>query len=465
MGDDLESPPQSEGAYDELLSSVPRGSDLDSCLERANAQYINKDQQFMRDGRGYSCQYAQIYFQRLTVLKSVLLERVAQEWPGLPVANILELESGKECCVIGTVFKEMKLKPSIMNEYASDPVVAPALAGGKLIDPSDSVIIEDDGARMAVSAAPSLGTTLQEALTGVIAAVRGKDNEGVFEVDAVIFPGIAPQPPLPVREDNAYVAVLSGLGIGSSDRTGELSFRLQLAADYLVGLLGSTQDQATAAKVVRVVIAGGSLEQETPSVLGIRAAPRAKSIAVEPVRDADLALTQIAAGVPLDIMPGASDPATASLPQQPMHRCLFPGASAFPTVTRATNPHSFEVGGVSFLGSSGQTIDDAYRFTPCDDRLGIMESMLEWRHLSPTSPDTLPTFPFSDRDPFIIEQTPHCFFVGNQPAYDTRKVTGPGGQEVRLISVPKFSDTGMVVLVNLRTLACKPIHFEASLLQ
>lgn len=97
-------------------------------------------------------------------------------------------------------------------------------------------------------------------------------------------------------------------------------------------------------------------------------------------------------------MPGANDPSTASLPQQPMHRCLMPGAAGFPTVTRATNPHAFEVrqqsgrapggvacvrhrglacseapadgsggggsqvGGVAFLGSSGQTVDDIYKF-------------------------------------------------------------------------------------------------------
>ncbi len=32
-------------------------------------------------------------------------------------------------------------------------------------------------------------------------------------------------------------------------------------------------------------------------------------------------LTQLAAALPTDAMPGETDPATYALPQQPMHRC------------------------------------------------------------------------------------------------------------------------------------------------
>ena len=42
-----------------------------------------------------------------------------------------------------------------------------------------------------------------------------------------------------------------------------------------------------------------------------------------------MALTELASGVPVDVMPGACDPASAALPQQPLHRCLFPGAAAY----------------------------------------------------------------------------------------------------------------------------------------
>lgn len=83
--------------------------------------------------------------------------------------------------------------------------------------------------------------------------------------------------------------------------------------------------------------------------------------AVSAVRECDMLLTQMASLVPIDIMPGANDPANCSLPQQPLHRCLFPGASRFDSVERVTNPHAFEVDGVTVLGTSGQNIDDIYR--------------------------------------------------------------------------------------------------------
>lgn len=80
-----------------------------------------------------------------------------------------------------------------------------------------------------------------------------------------------------------------------------------------------------------------------------------------PCRDVDMALSELAAAVPVDIMPGAGDPANYTLPQQPLHRCLFPGAAAYSSLHRATNPHDFEVDGVTFLGTSGQNVDDVYR--------------------------------------------------------------------------------------------------------
>jgi hypothetical protein len=33
-----------------------------------------------------------------------------------------------------------------------------------------------------------------------------------------------------------------------------------------------------------------------------------------------MTLTQLAAGLPVDVMPGEGDPASAALPQQPLHR-------------------------------------------------------------------------------------------------------------------------------------------------
>ena len=38
---------------------------------------------------------------------------------------------------------------------------------------------------------------------------------------------------------------------------------------------------------------------------------------------------------------------------------------------------------------------------------------------------------------------------------------GSGGQQVLLVTLPRFSSSGSLVLVNLRTLAVHPIQFDA----
>ena len=61
-------------------------------------------------------------------------------------------------------------------------------------------------------------------------------------------------------------------------------------------------------------------------------------------------------------------------------------------------------------------------------------------------------YPFQSDEPFVLEESPHVFFIGNQPAFGTTLVSGPSDQSVRLIAVPSFKDTGQVVLVSTDTL-------------
>lgn len=92
-----------------------------------------------------------------------------------------------------------------------------------------------------------------------------------------------------------------------------------------------------------------------------------------------------------------------------------------------------------------------------------MHQNLVQRHLCPTAPDTLSCYPFSDEDPFVLDFSPHVYFCGNQKAFATTVVQGDAGQAVTLLSVPSFARTGVVALVNLRTLECRPMHFDAAL--
>lgn len=70
------------------------------------------------------------------------------------------------------------------------------------------------------------------------------------------------------------------------------------------------------------------------------------------------------------------------------------------------------------------------------------------------------SYPFHDKDQFVIEECPHVFFVGNQPEYKTSLLEGGDGQQVRVVLIPKFSETGQIVVVDLDTLDVEVVKFS-----
>lgn len=83
-------------------------------------------------------------------------------------------------------------------------------------------------------------------------------------------------------------------------------------------------------------------------------------------------------------------------------------------------------------------------------------------------------YPYYHTDPFLIEgELPHVYFAGNQLHLQSKLIEHERHQtenddmddsvarKTLLISIPKFSETGICVLINLRTLDVEPIVFEA----
>lgn len=452
--------------------------------------------------RTYGDQYAATYFCRLAAMAPDLKAAVAAAWPGVPLVSVLDLPEDKEVAVIGTLYKEQAAKPSALDDFVANQPGgtgratggsgagtgtatdgAPSPGGGglealigvpRLAGPSDSLVLEDAGARVSLS-----GLDPGPLVTGIVAALRGKVGpSGELEVSATLFRGPStsggppprpcPPPPPPPGGDT-YLALLSGLGMG--DSAGKAAHAASLAVDLLAGMAGCGPDAALWSRVARVVVAGGLL-RSSDGLASIRAATGASDApatvaataraALAPLRDADAAAASLAAALPVDVMPGAPDPTNAALPQQPLHACLLPGSAGFgpASCVRATNPHEFDLAGVRFLGSAGQNVADVGRYSTAPTRLACLEALLRWGHLAPTAPDTLPAYPFKDRDPFVLQGAPHVLFAGGAGAFETGvvRLDGPEQREVRLISIPEFSATGVIVLVNLRTLECHPVR-------
>ena len=66
-------------------------------------------------------------------------------------------------------------------------------------------------------------------------------------------------------------------------------------------------------------------------------------------------------------------------------------------------------------------------------------------------------YPYFKNDPFIIARTPHLYFIGNQPRFESTVLTQEDGQKTRVVLIPRFSETGQVVLVNPRNLDIKVV--------
>lgn len=72
------------------------------------------------------------------------------------------------------------------------------------------------------------------------------------------------------------------------------------------------------------------------------------------------------------------------------------------------------------------------------------------------------SYPFQDDDPFVMNECPHVYFVGCQPEFGTKVISGPEGQEVRLVAVPSFSESKELVLLDTETLEVSRIKISAS---
>lgn len=60
----------------------------------------------------------------------------------------------------------------------------------------------------------------------------------------------------------------------------------------------------------------------------------------------------------------------------------------------------------------------------------------------------------------MLQTCPHVFVVGDQPQFETTVIEGPQNQAVRLLTVPSFRETGLVILLDSETLEVECIKFD-----
>lgn len=410
------------------------------------------------------------------------------------------------------------LFPSDGNEAEKQEPLRPCMFDK---EKGDVLHLEDESGRVELSPdAVEVGdakntSTLDpnKVATGIVAAVVGKVDAatGVMHVHSIHFAGPPPVETVARKEglrgasiDNdkekgdPILLLVSGLGCGSDSPTdaqtgASLSLRREMLLDYL-----TDPKLGDGSSICRVVVAGGGItapvntteDKENTQKTSSNNSTKSKSGKYEStsnvtfsLRELDLYLTEIlSSGIPVDYIPGWNDPTNANWPQRPLHSCLLPNSVAFVDLfRRSTNPYESACSGVTVLGSDGLNVADLRRFLPNievtdegtdgkvspSSSIDALQQTFNISHMAPTGPDSLPMFPSSESDPFLMTSRPSVYFAGNCDEFEARLV-GDKGESIdniedgatRLVCVPSFASTGEVVQVNLRTLECEVISFN-----
>ena len=465
-----------------VLLSGPTGGEPFT-VERTGVSkdnFMPKSTKFTVKGHNFRRQFSHLYFKRLEALKPRVSQQTKKKFSQAKYANrVIELKAGEEVyAVTGTLYKHMKLKPCVLDEFTNEAILQglpPPKAN--YMNEEDSLILEDESGRVSLILDDSCEITVDELVSGVVAGVCGTiTGTGELQVKGMCFAGMPSQHSSdstarkitetdgnPALNDDQFVLFVSGMSLGGvQDDLQRL--QLNLLCDYISGHVGSpAETKNTSSKISRVVVVGDSIRKPAPRDDRKAISREEQELMAAPLREADSIFAQIARSVPIDVMPGDTDPSNLSLPQQPLHNCLFPRSSGYKdSFHTVTNPYRFQAENVNFLGHSGQPVSNIKKFSNFSNDLDVLQRTLEWQHLAPTAPDTLACYPFYKRDPFVLDDKlcPHVLFSGNMDAYDDRLIKGENGQMVRLIAIPKFSESRSVVLLNLKTLESSEMTFQ-----
>ena len=446
--------------------------------------------------RHYTQQYADMYFARLAQLKPAVEGIGADAWSDFEIGGesarrverVLDVRQGELCWVIGTCYMEMPLKPNVLDDIGKEHWIAAPPPRVKYTDgENDQIMLEDESGRLQLTGAFLKGVLL---VTGAIVAVIGTENaDGEFEVLDLRVADLPRQPQRWARDGRhtngnddtrpGKVAIVSGLEMSGDEGD---TLRMDLLLEWLLGESAGSDDQQDAATISHLIIAGNSLSHGSPipsrdDIAAVTLKNRgqqkygydSKAYNAAPTDRLDIWLSTLLPSLPITLLPGDSDPTSTQLPQQPIHAAFFPHSRSYmPTPTTGevgwfscmTNPAEFDLQGWRFLATGGQTVNDIYKYVHTEDRLEMMEAMLRWRLTAPTAPDTLWCYPFQDGDAFVLKECPYVYIAGNQPSFETAVIEGPNGQEVRLIAVPKFKETGEVVVLDTHSLEAEVVRFE-----
>lgn len=315
--------------------------------QHENDTHSNLSARFKEQNVDFKNQYCKIYSVRLEKMFQLLQRRIVKKWgEKYPVVKVhkLQEESDSTCIIIGTLFKDQKLKPSILRKISEHNSLIPQPIYTHFTDDSDQLFIEDDLQRYEVVG----NIDTHKLVTGISCALLGRDlGKGKFLVEDFTFASCQPQVERPIDVPDRYVCFLSGLDLVNYEK---VTGSLKLCVDYVMGFMG---DDEIVSKISRVVVAGNSVrcEDEVKKLVSMEAKATVSNDTLEAVKKLDIVVSQFSRLMNVDVMPGKYDPSNHLLAQQAMHRCIFPLSKRYEKFSSVSNPYEFVVDGIRILGN------------------------------------------------------------------------------------------------------------------
>lgn len=212
-------------------------------------------------------------------MRKLLVEQVRDKWNSVKILdNIVDIRPGENVVIIGTLYKDMTLKPSILTPMSLTGILGRKFE--KSFKDSDKMIIEDNTGRLKIQ--PNDVVSPNKFVTGTVIALLGTVNiNGVFSAEGFTYAGcpvIDSMPDgvtIPPQSDDdcslgmfdnlegrQFVAIVSGLEFGNSKEKATTELLLRT----FMGQIGSTKEKSLMSKVCRVVIGGNNIADLTESI-------------------------------------------------------------------------------------------------------------------------------------------------------------------------------------------------------
>lgn len=359
-------------------------------VRQSNSSYrmLNEKYMIRRKKKDAMLQYATLYFQRLEKLRPMVREAAQMKWAKMEdddkkvqfVNNILDIRPFVETVIIGTFFKEQKLKPSILNNIMGtlgqkkfEDLDGKFLHGEYVDSANDSAVLEDISGRITIKNSDNFNINVY--VSGTVMAMKGQAKAGgYFEVNDVCYAGIPFNQSVPndlkllgqkrdifdpqaLQPDSGreFVAFISGLKFGYSQ---SLHFQTEFLLRFFKGELGSTcvkdnqevppDSRLLASQIKRVIIAGDSMVQPQQIDEVLRGSYRTNKLNQEVYSNIsdvidtfETFLDGLSETIDVDVMPGEQDFSNSFMPQQPFNSCIFPriAENQRQSVNLVTNPH------------------------------------------------------------------------------------------------------------------------------